>query len=112
MIWWPCSQRPGAAKTISEQPDSHAERAGVWFALTAYGLWGVIPVYFKFVDFAGPFEIIAHRICWAVLVLAALIVLRRQMAGIRHLNRQRLLWLVVSGWSASGHGRLTRPRLL
>ena len=32
-----------------------------------------------------------------MLVLAALIVLRRQMAGIRHLNRQRLLWLVVSG---------------
>ncbi len=75
----------------------HPDTAGVWFALTAYGLWGVIPVYFKFVDFAGPFEIIAHRICWAVLVLAAVILLRRQMAGIRHLNRQRLLWLVLSG---------------
>lgn len=84
---------------MSEGPsqDTHPETAGVWFALTAYGLWGVIPVYFKFVDFAGPFEIIAHRICWAVLVLAALIVLRRQMAGIRHLNRQRLLWLALSG---------------
>lgn len=77
--------------------DDHPERAGFWFALTAYGLWGVIPVYFKSVDFAGPFEIIAHRICWAVLVLGALIILRRQMAGIRHLNRERLLWLTVSG---------------
>ncbi len=80
-----------------ESNDAHVEAAGIWFALTAYGLWGVIPVYFKFVDFAGPFEIIAHRICWAVLVLAVLIALRRQMAGIRHLNRQRLLWLMVSG---------------
>jgi chloramphenicol-sensitive protein RarD len=85
-------------RRVNDAPgDDQAERVGVWFALTAYGLWGIIPVYFKFVDFAGPFEIIAHRICWAVLVLAALIVLRRQMAGIRHLNRQRLLWLVVSG---------------
>jgi chloramphenicol-sensitive protein RarD len=75
----------------------HAERAGVWFALTAYGLWGVIPVYFIAVDFAGPFEIIAHRICWAVLLLGFLIVLRRQMAGIRHLSRERLHWLVGSG---------------
>ena len=80
-----------------EASDGHPDRVGVWYALTAYGLWGVIPVYFKFVDFAGPFEIIAHRICWAVLVLATVIILRRQMAGIRHLNRQRLLWLVLSG---------------
>ncbi len=78
--------------------DTSAERTGVWFALIAYGLWGVIPVYFKTVDYAGPFEIIAHRICWAVFVLAAVLLLRGQMAGIRHLNRRRLGWLVVSGW--------------
>lgn len=80
---------------MSTQPSG--ERAGVWFALIAYGLWGVIPVYFKAVDFAGSFEIIAHRICWAVLVLALLILLRGQMAGIRHLNGRRLGWLVLSG---------------
>lgn len=73
------------------------ERTGVWFALIAYGLWGVIPVYFKAVGFAGSFEIIAHRICWAVLVLAVLILLRGQMAGIRHLNSRRLGWLALSG---------------
>lgn len=77
--------------------DTSAERTGVWFALIAYGLWGVIPVYFKSVDFAGPFEIIAYRICFAVFVLAAVLLLRGQMAGIRHLNRRRLGWLVVSG---------------
>lgn len=77
--------------------DIQPDRAGFWFALTAYGLWGVIPVYFKAVDFAGPFEIIAHRICWAVLVLAVVILIRRQMAGIRHLNAERLRWLAVSG---------------
>jgi chloramphenicol-sensitive protein RarD len=77
--------------------EAQSDRAGFWFALTAYGLWGVIPVYFKAVDFAGPFEIIAHRICWAVLVLGLLVVLRGQMAGIRHLNAARLRWLTLSG---------------
>jgi EamA domain-containing membrane protein RarD len=49
--------------------ESGVERAGFWFALTAYGLWGVLPVYFKLVGFAAPFEIISHRIVWALLVL-------------------------------------------
>ncbi len=77
--------------------ETQTDRAGFAFALTAYGLWGVIPVYFKAVGFAGPFEIIAHRICWAVLVLGLVIVVRQQMAGIRHLTPGRLRWLALSG---------------
>lgn len=70
---------------------------GVGFALTAYGLWGVLPVYFKLVAFAGPLEIIAHRICWAVLVLGALLVIRRRQASLRHLAWSRVGWLALSG---------------
>ncbi|MGE0625315.1 MAG: EamA family transporter RarD [Pseudomonadales bacterium] len=67
------------------------------FALTAYGLWGVLPIYFKQVAFAGPIEIIAHRICWAVLVLLAVIVVRRQQHSLRHMDVSKLGWLVLSG---------------
>jgi len=49
--------------------ESQDERAGFWFALTAYGSWGVIPVYFKLVAFATPIEIIAHRVHWVALVI-------------------------------------------
>ncbi|MEM8769627.1 MAG: EamA family transporter RarD, partial [Pseudomonadota bacterium] len=77
--------------------DDGDRRTGIWFALTAHGLWGVIPVYFKFVDFAGPFEIIAHRICWAMVVLVALVLIRRQLASVRHLTRRQIVWLGVSG---------------
>lgn len=81
-------------------------RAGIWFALVAYGLWGVIPVYFKFVGFATPFEIIAHRICWAVVVLVLVMFLRRQQYMLRQLDWAKIGWLGVSGlllsinWSA------------
>ena len=77
--------------------DVREERAGFWFALTAYGLWGVIPVYFKLVDFAAPLEIIAHRICWAVVVLCIMVFARRQLHVLRHMDWSRVGWLAVSG---------------
>jgi chloramphenicol-sensitive protein RarD len=69
----------------------------VWFALAAYSTWGIAPVYFKLVEFATPVEIIAHRIVWSVLILALIIVVRRQMYLLRHLDRKKIGWLVVSG---------------
>lgn len=75
----------------------HVDRAGVGFALAAYGLWGVAPVYFKWLDFAGPLEVVAHRVVWSVLLLAALVSLRRGWRGVTALNVRQLGWLAVSG---------------
>ena len=72
-------------------------RTGIGFALAAYITWGVAPVYFMLVDFATPAEIIAHRIVWSVLVLGALILLRRQLYALRHLDARKVRWLAVSG---------------
>lgn len=72
-------------------------RSGAWFALAAYGTWGVAPVYFKLVEFASPLEIIAHRIVWSVVILIAVAVIGRQVYALRHLNWSRVGWLAVSG---------------
>ncbi|MCZ6643121.1 MAG: EamA family transporter RarD [Gammaproteobacteria bacterium] len=72
-------------------------RAGIWFALAAYGYWGVAPVYFKFVEFASPLEIVAHRVVWSVVLLAMLIIVRRQLYTLRKLGRREVGWLAVSG---------------
>jgi len=77
-----------------DPPDS---RTGVYFALTAYTVWGVAPVYFKLLAFATPLEIIAHRVVWSVLVLAVVIAVRRQLYALRHLEWRRVGWLAVSG---------------
>lgn len=73
------------------------QRAGVWFALAAYGFWGVAPVYFKFVGFAEPMEIIAHRIVWTVPLLAGLIAIRRQLPALRALSIRQVGGLALSG---------------
>ncbi|MDH3644169.1 MAG: EamA family transporter RarD, partial [Gammaproteobacteria bacterium] len=73
------------------------QRAGVWFALTAYGVWGVAPIYFKFVEFASAVEIIAHRVVWTLPVLAVLILIRSQLPALRALGLREIGWLAVSG---------------
>ncbi len=52
--------------------------SGFLFALTAYLLWGFLPLYMKALAHISPAEVIAHRVVWSVpIALAVLWVLRR-----------------------------------
>jgi len=42
---------------------------GYAYALGAYSIWGLIPVYFKLLVAAPPLEVLAHRIVWAFVML-------------------------------------------
>ena len=46
--------------------------AGAGFALAAYGLWGVLPAYWKALSNVAPPEILAHRVVWSFLVTLAI----------------------------------------
>lgn len=59
------------------------DRTGVWLAVAAYGLWGVLPVYWKALQQVSALEILAHRIVWSALFLAGLLSLRGQWARFR-----------------------------
>jgi chloramphenicol-sensitive protein RarD len=48
-------------------------RRGLLFGLGAYGLWGVLPVYFKALGTVPALDIVAHRILWSVPFLALLL---------------------------------------
>jgi chloramphenicol-sensitive protein RarD len=45
---------------------------GLWYGVAAYALWGVFPVYFKTIGFVPADQIVAHRIIWSFVLLAAL----------------------------------------
>lgn len=58
-------------------PPPTDERArGLAFALAAYGSWGLLPIYFKALSGVPAVEILAHRVVWSVLLLAALLAFR------------------------------------
>ncbi|XOV82250.1 MAG: EamA family transporter RarD [bacterium] len=75
--------------------EQRRQRAGFAYALAAYGFWGVVPVYFVWVSFAQPLEVLAHRVVWSVPLLAILITLARQWPAVRAIRWQqmRVLWL-------------------
>lgn len=48
---------------------------GFAFAVTAYLLWGYLPIYMKAVAHISPAEIIAHRVIWSVPIAGAVLLL-------------------------------------
>lgn len=61
--------------TPPAEPKPGLDRSGLGQGLAAYGLWGLMPLYFPLLAPTGPVEIIAHRVLWTlVLCLAGLLV--------------------------------------
>jgi chloramphenicol-sensitive protein RarD len=57
-------------------------KAGVIFAIAAYSMWGVAPLYFKLLTHVPALEIVMHRIVWSVMVLCLLLVARRKFSQV------------------------------
>jgi len=53
-------------------------RIGLAWGLAAYGSWGVFPIYFKAVAAVPALEVLAHRVVWSVVVLAAVLTVQRR----------------------------------
>ncbi|TDV14386.1 chloramphenicol-sensitive protein RarD [Paraburkholderia caballeronis] len=50
---------------------------GIPYALLAFVLWGLFPVYFKTLHQIPALEMLAHRMAWSLLFVAAVLVVRR-----------------------------------
>jgi chloramphenicol-sensitive protein RarD len=64
-------------------------RQGFGLGVAAYGLWGVLPIYFKALRSIGSVDIVAHRIVWSVPVLAALLSVTGAWSEVRETLRNR-----------------------
>ena len=64
--------------------DPHRQRrAGLLFGLGAYLAWGVMPLYFKALAHVSALEIVAQRVIWSMVFMAALVALWRRWPAIR-----------------------------
>ncbi|WP_377509403.1 EamA family transporter RarD [Octadecabacter sp. R77987] len=57
--------------------------AGLAFAMSAYVLWGFLPLYMKLVAHIPPSEVVAHRVIWSVPIAAAVLIILGRTADIR-----------------------------
>jgi chloramphenicol-sensitive protein RarD len=54
-------------------PDARAPTASLAAGFGAFLIWGLIPIFFKAMAEVPPVEIVAHRIVWAALLIAAFV---------------------------------------
>lgn len=72
--------------------------AGSLYALLAYGAWGLLPIYWKFLGQSSPIEVLCHRIIWSLVFLSGLLMLQQRQAEVRSLLKARrtLVLLLIS----------------
>ena len=75
---------------LSEPAAAHRRaQAGLLYGLAAYGLWGIMPIYFKWLKSVPSIDIVAHRIVWSLVVLCLLVTVARAWDQIRDAIRSR-----------------------
>lgn len=56
---------------------------GIWYAVGAYVIWGVFPIYWKWLHSVPALQLISHRILWSFLILLVVVVAARQWKAFR-----------------------------
>lgn len=73
--------------------------SGVLAALTAFMLWGILPLYWKQLSFLPPATIVAQRMLWSLLLLLPILCwrgeLRQMLATLR--SPRAVAWQLLSG---------------
>ncbi|MQM36758.1 Protein RarD [wastewater metagenome] len=87
--------------------DTHPSAGGVAAALGAFGLWGLLPLYFHLIGpSVSPWEILVQRVIWAAVLLALVLAAAGRWTRVRavlaqpHLRRPLMAStvLIVANW--------------
>ncbi len=63
---------------------AHDERRqGIAAGLSAYFLWGLLPIYWKWIDHVPAAEVLAHRIIWSLVFLGGLSLILRRVTALK-----------------------------
>ncbi|MCB5274555.1 hypothetical protein BJG92_02092 [Arthrobacter sp. SO5] len=72
--------------------------AGILFGIGAYGLWGLMPLYFFLLQPAGAVEIVANRVIWSLVFCMLLVTITRswRVLGAAFRNRTVIVPLILA----------------
>lgn len=72
------------------------QRAGLLYGIGAYGMWGLVPLFWPLLKPSGAVEILAHRMVWSLAVVAMALLVVRRWGWVRELLAEpRKLGLLV-----------------
>ena len=92
-------------------------KLGLVFGVSAYGLWGLFPLYWPLLEPSNPFEIVSHRAVWTLVfcliilaltkaLTATLVTLKRPKVALKLFATSFLIsinWLVYIWATNNGH---------
>ena len=73
---------------------------GLWAGMIAFGLWGVLPIFWKQLEFMGATSLVAQRTCWTLLALLPLLLCRKKGFSA---DRRVIVWHLLSGALIAGN---------
>ena len=73
--------------------------AGMFYAVAAYTMWGIAPLYFKQITDVPPTDILMHRVIWSALLLCVLLVLLKQIGKMKAIFASKKLMLSLAAAS-------------
>ena len=80
---------PATTTTAASSAPANERNAGLLQGLGAYGLWGMLPLYFLTIAIASPVEIVAGRIVFSLVFCAVLLLVTRNWRRFIALGRDR-----------------------
>ncbi|MFZ2995494.1 EamA family transporter RarD [Sphingobium sp.] len=75
-------------------------RNGLLAGCAAYGLWGLLPIFFRLLHHVDPAEIVTQRIIWSLLLILMLLAVRRSLTPLWTAVRDKRLVLPLAGSAA------------
>jgi len=75
------------------------KKNGALAAIAAYALWGILPVYWKFVQEVPAFEILCHRMAWSFIFVVLLLTWRKNWKWLRQAKKHPRTLLTFLGTS-------------
>ncbi len=84
---------------LQQFPRVENQRTGVMAAVAAFFLWGVLPVFWKLMDFLPPASIVAQRTLWSLVILLVILAWRKEGAALAKGMRdpRAAAWQLLSG---------------
>ena len=90
-------ERPGC-REVGRRSSDPGSRAGLVYGLSAYGIWGFIPLYFHALTSVAPLIILYHRIVWSALFMALVVSARAEWKLVLPaVQKPRSLLLLTAG---------------
>jgi len=82
---------------VSPSKSSPVNPLGLLYGFVAYGTWGILPIYWKWLGNVTALEVLCHRMIWSAVFLGLVLGVRRELRSFFRLGQSPRLLLSLLG---------------